>query len=505
MKLGREKKIIEFAPLLIFICTLITACAPAEVHLEPAGHSPAGIELPEAGISTEVPVDPDTPLEIDVEDAILMSLMNNHALAVTAIDRNIRKTFEKEEDAAFDPLLSADVSAGRNRSRTVGAADSTRTEQYSGSAGIEKSFPTGTDVGVEASTTRGESTRADDPLHESRIGLTVTQSILRGFGTDVNLANVRQARLNTLRSEYELQGFTESLVAQVEKTCWNYWLALRQIEIFEESVRLARQQLDETRQRIEVGALAETELAASQAEVALREEALINARSSLAATRLALLRLLNPNGSINWHSQLVLNMQPEPPENELEDVEVHAAISISRRPELNQAKLDIERNELELVKTRNGLLPRLDLFITLGRTGYSRSFLDSMAGEDGSGYDVLAGARFEFPAGNRAASARHERAQWTLEESRLALANLEQLIQVELRTAYLEVNRTREQIAATAATRIHQEEKLRAERRDREIPRGKVHIASGGVSPAGSRCKPHRRGARDCQLSQVIG
>lgn len=41
-----------------------------------------------------------------------------------------------------------------------------------------------------------------------------------------------------------------------------------------------------------------------------------------------------------------------------------------------------------------------------------------------------------------------------------ALKNLTQLVQVDVRSAYIEVTRAREQIAATAATRNFQEEKL---------------------------------------------
>jgi outer membrane protein len=33
-----------------------------------------------------------------------------------------------------------------------------------------------------------------------------------------------------------------------------------------------------------------------------------------------------------------------------------------------------EQQRLETVVTRNGLLPRLDFFITLGKTGYADSF-----------------------------------------------------------------------------------------------------------------------------------
>src|SRR4030042_22910 len=46
---------------------------------------------------------------------------------------------------------------------------------------------------------------------------------------------------------------------------------------------------------------------------------------------------------------------------------------------------------------------------------------------------------------------------------RRALENLIQLVKVDVRSAYIEVTRTREQISATVATRNFQEEKLLAE------------------------------------------
>ena len=78
-------------------------------------------------------------------------------------------------------------------------------------------------------------------------------------------------------------------------------------------------------------------------------------------------------------------------------------------------------------------------------------------------YDVEAGLIFEFPLSNRAAKARHSRAVISKQQSIKALENLIQLAQVDVRTAYVEVDRTHEQITATAATREFQEEKLRVE------------------------------------------
>jgi len=183
-------------------------------------------------------------------------------------------------------------------------------------------------------------------LHEARVGLTVTQALLRGAGVDVNLASLRQARLDTVASQYELRGYAEALVANVENMYWDYVLARRQIEIFTDSLALAQRQLEETRQRIEIGKLA---------------------------------------------------------------------------------------------KTRNGLLPVLDVFITLGRSGYADSFGDAVGDLDGGGYDVLAGVRMAYPLLNRDARSRHRRARLSRQQAIEAVENLAQLIQVDVRSACIEV------------------------------------------------------------------
>jgi outer membrane protein len=65
------------------------------------------------------------------------------------------------------------------------------------------------------------------------------------------------------------------------------------------------------------------------------------------------------------------------------------------------------RGDLELVKTRNGLLPLMDLFITLGKSGYANAFGDSIDNIDGDSYDALAGVRLQaYPIFNRDAKAR---------------------------------------------------------------------------------------------------
>jgi outer membrane protein TolC len=400
---------------------------------------------------------PAAPITLSVADAVLTSLANNRALAVERLAPALARTGELSAEAPFDLVLSGSATAAWDRSP---AADGTFRDGdgQTLALGASRRLPSGTTLGVDVDGRRDHPPEAA----ATRFGLSVTQSLLQGFGSDVNLAGVRQARLDTALSLQELRGVAANLVAQVEQGCWDYLLAGRRIEIVESSLRLAEGQLAEVRERIAVGRVAEIEQIAAEAEVALRRENLINARSALATARLNLLRLVNAPGPGALTRELVVTDVPSPPAADPDAVEAHVALADRLRPELVQARLQLERGELEVVKTRNGLLPRLDLFVGLGKTGYASSFVDSVD-PGGKGYDVKAGLTLSFPWQNRAARAAERRAVLTREQAAESVANLAQLGEVDVRGAWIEVARQREQAVATEATRKLQEEKLRAE------------------------------------------
>jgi outer membrane protein TolC len=411
---------------------------------------------------------PKGPVEVTVEEAILLALENNRSLRVERFNPSILRTFEDQERAIFDPVLTGGVSGSRERGEfrsggPTGAITDSRLSSTAAEIGVSQFLPTGTEVGIDLSTERTWSNRYSDQ-HATRAGLTVTQALLRGVGLSVNLARLRQARLDTLSSQYELRGFAESLIARAEQAYWDYALAHQRIEIVAVSLELAEDQLRETDERIKIGRLAEIELAAAKAEIALRRVDLINARNTLATTRLRLLQLLNPPGTDLWDREVILREQPVVPDVILDEVESHVEVALSFRPDLNQARLGVQRGDLEIMKTKNGLLPVMDLFITLGKTGYADSFGRSVSDLDEDSYDISGGIALAYPLFNRDARARHRRATLGRSQSMEAVENLAQLVEVDVRTAYIEVRRTEEQVAATAAARKLQEEKLRAER-----------------------------------------
>lgn len=406
------------------------------------------------------------PLALSPAEAVMMALEGNRAFAVSRFAPARAATAVDEARAVFDPTVTGALDGTRTRTerlaRTGAGTEGSRADTIRGSGGGTLLLPTGTEVAATGSTSVTDSSLYADALWSHRLGITVTQALLRGLSPAANLAALRQAELDVAASAYELRGVAEALAADTETTYWDVVLAGRRIAIFEASLQLAEQQVRETDERVRVGALGEIELSAARTEVALRREELIDARSELATVRLRLFRLLG-RPPAEWGRDLRLVPVPAVPPLALDDEAAHVQVARRWRPELNQARLAVQRQDLEVVKTRDGLLPKLDVFVTLGKSGYANAFGRAWEDFDGRNYDLAAGLAFEWPAGNRGPRAVARRAGLDRAEAEAALQNLEELVELDVRTAWIEVRRTHEQVAATAATRALQAETLAAE------------------------------------------
>ena len=262
------------------------SAAPAPSGV-PAATAPPVAPAP-AAAAPQVPAA--APVEMRVSDAILEALGNNETFRVERFGPSIASTFVDELRGAFDPVLNANVSASDTTTKfRTGAAPSkivsSTVKAIAAGVGLTQFLPTGTTVALTA--TGGKTwTDPGGPLGSSGLGLTVTQALLQGFGIDVNLATLRQARIDIETSQYLLRGFAEALVAQVEESYWAYLLAQREIDIFTQSLKLAQDQLAQTQEMINVGRLAKTEIVSAQAVVASRQQSLIGGRTALETARL---------------------------------------------------------------------------------------------------------------------------------------------------------------------------------------------------------------------------
>lgn len=172
--------------------------------------APAG-EPNTVGISPAVKLSPqDNTLKITITQATLIALKNNRSLIVQQFNPRISRTLEEQQLSVFDPDITAGLSKSRTQSQTIPnppgwGSFSSLTNALSANVAISKFFPTGTTLSLDGITDDLGGPFLEQPFVTTRAGLSLTQSLLRGFGTSVNLASVEQARLDTKTSQYELR------------------------------------------------------------------------------------------------------------------------------------------------------------------------------------------------------------------------------------------------------------------------------------------------------------
>lgn len=405
-------------------------------------------------------------ITLSIESAINTALDNNIALEIKRFEPAISATAIDAEKAKFDTTVSATISADENRGKSfnnIGNMNDVASNKSNAAVSLTRKSTDGTITTFELdlSRSRGNSPKS---LFSSGFSATVQHPLRRGAGLAINRISLRKAELDLDWSEYELKGYIIDVVASVKKSYWQYYLSLRELEIVKKSLDIAKQQREETIQRINAGRVAESETAAAEAEVAMRYEDLINAESQSVTSAVTLLRIINNDTEDFWRLRPELSDKLEIDHLKNKNLDYYIENAIKLRPEIAQAELLLEKNELNVIQSRNGMLPKLDFFITLGKTGYSSSWDNSAPSlNDKDDYGVTTGIVYELSRGRREAKTLLTKAKLNKAVQIESIKNLKQLIKQDVINAYIEVKRTLQQITATIATSEKQLEKLRVE------------------------------------------
>ncbi|MCF7922852.1 MAG: TolC family protein, partial [Candidatus Marinimicrobia bacterium] len=403
---------------------------------------------------------------IDLESAILLGLDNHPHLRVQNLFPSLKALEIKLQKVRYDLQLNAGVQRGQSQSqRRLGSSANPfdiKDTTTSINLGLSQLLPSGTNIELSTGISGSVSNLYTDQ-YAGNVNLTVTQSLLQGVGFGPNLATIRKAELDLELSVSELKGVVEAVTADIETAYWILYLTAEELKIQKKSLQLAEQQLLETQERVNVGKLADLELAAVSAELALRKSQLIDAKSRHEQARLHFIYLIYPDTKALWSHQPLPSDLPVIPEDSLDPVTVHETLGMKFRPDLIQARLALQQEDLSVRQTRNGMLPKLDIFISLGRTTYAETMGAAVPELNSPFSQLQGGVNLEFALRNRQASATYQAAHVSRQLQEIAVENMERLVALEIRSSYVEVVRTRQQVQATQVTRKLQEVKLAAE------------------------------------------
>lgn len=404
---------------------------------------------------------------------VCQSLERNQSLRIDKLRPEIANTAIEGAEGEFDTVLEASAGASSNRRSTLGPRLNTGPDNRVDDIAISRNLdydvalrgraPTGTNYNLSFSGNRNATNRTE-PFFSNDLNLNITQNLLRGAGSDVNLISVWTAQNNFVISLYQLQNTLINLITDVQRAYWDIYLAYETLDIRRKAFEVAREQRERIEEFVRVGRSAPLDSLAAQAEEASRVSDIINAIANLKQRQLVLLRLINPeNLSTGWRSLIFPSEEPILPTEKLVPEE-RVRLARYYRPDLRQAQIDLANNELEVHRTANGMMPLLDFVIGLGLGGVGDTQYESLKRvpeTDTRNYAV--GFQFSYPLQNRAARAANRRANFQKSAAEEAIQNFCQLIDVEVRTAILEIERTSRLIYSTQVTEELRRRQLEAE------------------------------------------
>jgi outer membrane protein TolC len=420
---------------------------------------------------------------IRLAEAIERALARNDAIV-------IERTFAASADAAvegaqgaYDPIL--EVTGGWRRetppvnSAFAGAPDgelSPTTERLEGGAAIRRLLPTGGEVAIRALAARETTNGAFallSPAYGTSVGVELRQPLLRGRAIDGARLRLRVAASEREQAEALLRREVAETVSAVERAYWTLYAAREQVGVREDAIRLAEEQLQETRLRIESGISPDTEIAQPRAELERRRGEFYAALEAVSRSENALrLLILGEEDGELW-SQTLAPVE----EGNVEAVPVDVAAALDRalalRPELEASSAAERRRAAEAQFARNETRPALDAVASYDRFGLSGSLNpagepipglpsavpDRLEGGLGRSYRVLGDGDFDdariglvltVPIGNRSARASAEAARQAELRSAAETARARKAIRAEvldaaaaLQTAYQRVEAAR--------------------------------------------------------------
>jgi len=408
-------------------------------------------------------------LNLSIQEGILMVLKKNLDISIQQIEPQVKTEKIVREKGIFDPLISSSFQMGDSTtplstrpSVAAGGRTIVESETYAVNAGISGKIPLGTEYSIEFEDILTKNSFNEfQSEYETFAGIRITQPLLKDFGYDTNRLSIHIAQKDRNISISELKQQIIDIVSEFKKAYWNMVLAIDELRVREESLKLAESLLDLTRKRLKAEVVSPLELTQAEAGMASRKEDVLIARQIVKERENTLKRLIS-NDIYEMKNVEIVPIDIPTVVPVTFDFEKCFREGIENRPDYRMIKTEIEKNNIIIRYNKNQKFPNVDLEASYGFNGLSDKFGDSLTDMSDNPQWTL-GIVLKFPIGNRTAEGDLRIAQLEAEQKLLSLKRLEQEILVEIDNAIKELETNKQRIEATKVSKRLAEESLRAE------------------------------------------
>ncbi len=446
-------------------------------------------------------------LELSLEDAVSLALENNMNIAVQRFtpwldEANLLLAKSGANGrASFDPVLTSQFTAEQQTTPVNNPFEASGVpcplgtlcppypfvqHYYTDNYGYTQNFNLGTQLQVNFNTNFAAqpaqfSFNLFNPYYESTLGVQITQPLLNGFGKIANTRYIIEAK-NTVRvGESQLAQQVMATVAQTSNDYWELVYARENVSVEQTAVKSSNQLYEDNKKQLAIGTMAPLDVITAQSQLATDQQNLIIAQTIQLQDETVLVNDItkDPLAAPLRGVEIVPTTAIFTPDV-TEDIPIQDAVNEAwkKRPEIQQAGLNLKNAGVEIKATKNALLPQLSIFGLFQETGLGGTGsacvancgffsankqvvyfpvglgygLDNMINNNYPTYE--GGLNLTLPIRNRAAQAANATAQLNERQQETSYRQLQNTVFLAVRNAMIALQQDRATVAAAGEARV---------------------------------------------------
>jgi outer membrane protein TolC len=417
--------------------------------------------------------------QLSLQDCIQLALATNLDLQIDRFGPEVALFTLNGSYSYYDPVLALagghrHVDTGASFSSTTGGVAGSKTDDNETSGGLSGYLPSGLNYNLQASTintfgTAGGTNNIPFDNGNASVLAKATQPLLKDFWIDTGRLTIRINKNRLKYSEQTLRLNLMQTITAVEKAYYDLIYNRENVEVQRKAVELAERLVMENEKKLEVGALAPLDLASAKAQAAQSRAAVFQALSQLGTLERTLKGLISDEYA-DWADLVLVPSGTLTATHQILNRQDSWGKGLTQRPEVIQARLDVEKQGIQLKFDRNQLYPQLDFVGSYGYNGSSTNNVPEALSQitDRIRPVYFYGGQFTIPLANTAARNTYKSDKMTLAQLLATLKKQEQGVMIAIDNDIGTVQADYDQVLATRAQRQYEEQALDAEQKKLE-------------------------------------
>jgi len=390
---------------------------------------------------------------------------------------------------SFDPTLSGFVDFAHSTSPQSNTVLTGTTALVTGTKTVQASYSQTWAIGLNAQLTYASNNIhvnsnffALNPYTSGDIDLQLTQNLLNGFGKAVNTRNIRVQKNNLKVTDLQFKLQVITTVSAVLNLYWDLVGFNEEVKSRQQALDTADQLYKNNQEQVRIGTLAEIEVTRAQSQLFSARQDLLIAQTNLMQQETILKNALSRSGvaSSDLADVHIIPLDtisiPAGDESTTRSVPELVGVAMANRVELEQARINLDSNNLNLAGVRSSLKPSLQAFAELTNNGLSGIASQSALAQPGVAYfdggygnlleevfrrnfpNYSAGLSLNIPLRNRAAQSDYVTSQLEIRQNELNLQKQVNQIRVDVQNAIIGLQQARARYDAAKEARVLSQE-----------------------------------------------